>query len=344
MNKLYLAILKKHYVFSLILMFLLCIITSLAAILQIVNVAELINSVQQGYDVVINYFINIIILFVISIVAENISLCFKNIYSARFSENLRNGLTKKICLMPYTDIERFQDGDVLSIINNDAHNMSVWLENLYTLGHLPVKIGVALFFCFLYSWQISAIMIPIAPLAMLVPMLMSKKLYNLELKQKKLTGKLNVLFVNILRFLHIIKSYNIQNDYIQQNRNLMRQNNSVKYKLAKKNHFIYFFGTTLGHVGSAVILLVGAYLIFNNKIMLGDLYSVILFGGVVGEAINILIELPSNYNSAKASLHRINQILDIPDSIYIEEQAGKVKADNLYAYELENISFGYDLF
>lgn len=342
MNKLYSAMLKKHYIFSLILMFILCIITSLAAILQIVNVAELINSVQQGYDVVINYFIRIIILFVICIITENISLVVKNIYVAKFSENLRNAITEKICMMPYVDIERFQDGDVISIINSDSRNMSVWLENLYTIGHLPVKIGVALFLCFLYSWQISIVMIPMAPLAMLVPMLISKRLYNLELEHKKLNGKLNVIFVNMLRFLDIIKSYNIQNDYTERNKNLMSENNRVKYELSQKNHFIYFFGTSFGHVGSAMILLVGAYLIFNNNIMLGDLYSVILFGGVVGEAINILLKLPSNYNSAKASLYRINKIMDIPDSVYIEEQAGKIKTDNLYTYKLDNVSFGYD--
>ncbi len=104
-----------------------------------------------------------------------------------------------------------------------------------------------------------------------------------------------------------------------------------------------YYGAMNGYFEFLFVLGIGAKNIINGTLQLGELVSMLFLMDIVGQGVTIIQSIPANYQNVKASIDRVNSILDLKDNKDQEESEENRSVHNVspMAYEIKNLSFCY---
>jgi len=272
-----------------------------------------------------------------------------NLFAHRVMHEVRTDSFEKMQRLDMTFFDDKQTGEVMSVLNNDASNLEVFLDNaLQNSARLGVMVLGIAGIMFWINWQLAAVTLVAIPAIVVLTVWFMKKIEPRYVAQRASVGDLNTRLENSLSGVELVKTSNTEDYETGRVRdasyNLFQDTMSVL-----KLNYLYRPGMELlAGLAFAITFVVGGLwifqgppLFFSGSLSTGEFVTFILltqrFVTPLAEVSNIV----DQYENAKASSERVFGLRDIPvriqddaDAVDISPVAGDV--------EYDDVTFGYD--
>lgn len=262
--------------------------------------------------------------FLILLVGQGLFSYLRTVSMAVVSENsmadLRKRLFDKIATLPYPYFESKRTGELTSRITNDIEQLqntfSVTLaEFLRQIITLIVGIGIL-------AWlapRLSLIMLASVPVVVLIAMFFGRYIRKMAKTRQDNIAVSNTIAEEVLQNFQIVKSFT--NEYLESVRyaKSVKEVVSISIKYAKYRGLFFMFVITLLFGGIFFVLWQGALMVESGNMKLGDLFSFIMYTGMIGGAIAGLGSLATQLIGAVGATDRVFELLDEPPEIPMEK-------------------------
>jgi ATP-binding cassette subfamily B protein len=139
----------------------------------------------------------------------------------------------------------------------------------------------------------------------------------------------------------VVAAHNRQRHNIIRHRNIVGEHRDANEYTAKANA-MYGPGTdAIGLLGTAVIVLIGARMVINHTLTIGELAAFVLYVQTFFAPIQQLVNLYNTYQQGRAAVIKLRDVFaeppvpaEAPDAVDLPPVQGEIK--------LEGVSFGYD--
>jgi ATP-binding cassette, subfamily B, bacterial MsbA len=257
--------------------------------------------------------------------------------------DMRNQIYSKILSLPIGYFTETRKGDVLSRMTGDVQEIE-WsiMASLEMVFREPITIVISLTGLLYISPQLTLFVFILLPVAGTIIGVIGKNLRKTSMKGQIKMGEVMSTIEETLGGLRIIKAFNAES---KARENFERQNNEftrISNRIMRKRFLASPVSELLGVCVVVIILWYGGNIVLsgNGKLTSGALMGfVAIFYTVINPAKNFA-QAFYNIQKGRASLERVNQILDARETIIEKADAVPVK-EFKNAIEFSNVCFAY---
>lgn len=253
--------------------------------------------------------------FLILLVAQGVFSYLRTVTMSIVSENgmadLRKDLFNKIATLPFPYFESKRIGELTSRITNDIEQ----LQNTFsvTLAEFLRQIITLIIGIAVLAWlapRLSLIMLASIPIVVLVAMFFGRHVRKISKKRQDQIADSNTIAEEVLQNFQIVKSFT--NEYLESIRYSRSITEVVRISIryARWRGVFFMFIITLLFGGIFFVLWQGAMMVESGDMKLGDLFSFIMYTGMIGGAIASLGTLVTQLIGAIGATDRVFEILD----------------------------------
>ncbi|ADJ15654.1 ABC transporter ATP-binding protein [Halalkalicoccus jeotgali] len=248
--------------------------------------------------------------------------------------------------MPFFDDK--QTGEVMSVLNNDASNLEVFLDdalqNSARLGVMVLGIAAVLFYL---NWQLAFVTLIAVPAMVLFTLWFMRVVEPIYVAQRASVGDLNTRLENSLGGIQLVKTATTEAYETERVRRASYKYFEQTMRVIKLN-YVYRPGMELlaGVAFAATFVVGGVWLFsgapgpFTGELTVGTFVTFLLmtqrFVTPLAEVSNII----DQYENAKASSERVFGLMDVPvriadapDAVELARPEGRVEYDHVdFAY------------
>ncbi|MEM9548476.1 MAG: ABC transporter transmembrane domain-containing protein [Bacteroidota bacterium] len=267
---------------------------------------------------------------------------FFTIVSERGMADLRKDLYNTIMTQSITFFEQRRVGELTSRITADVEQLqsafSVTLAEF--LRQLVILISGITIIAF-WTPKLSLIMLLTFPIIVIAAMVFGRYIRRLSKKRQDQLAKTNTVVEETLQSFQVVKSF--ANEWYESIRYGQAVDRVVKISLdfAKIRGLFFSFIVTVLFGGIFYILYRGALMVENQTMEVGDLFSFIIYTGILGGAIASFGTLYATLASAIGATERVQSILSSEGEIDLKDSkaAGSLslKGDIIY----KDVHFSY---
>lgn len=285
-------------------------------------------------------------IFLIVLIFQGILSYFRTFFFAIVSEkgmaDLRKDLYEKIITQPVTFFEEKRVGELSSRITADVEQLqSVFSITLAEFIRQLVILISGIVIIFLWMPKLSMIMLLTFPAIVISAMVFGRYIRKLSKQRQDELAKTNTIVEETFQSFTIVKSF--ANEWYESMRYGKAVDDIVKISMrfAKIRGVFFTFIITVLFGGIFFILWQGALMLERGEMEAGDLFSFIMYTGILGGAIASFGTLYTQIASAIGATERIQEILDTPSELPIQKSDTvtdlKIKGDVQY----QNVVFSY---
>lgn len=285
----------------------------------------------------------ILILLSISYTINAIISYYQNYYMYTSSQQtiikLKNQSYKKLSKIKTKYFDTHQKGEIITRINTDVDSISSLFINLIpqTINYITSFIGIII------------MMLTISPLLTLLTLLiiplnaiLTKKIAKVSKKKYQQIYTKNTYLTALIEesYSHskTIELYNNENRISNSFETLNNDLTNDKIKTSFISSIISPISSLLNYLIYLLIIIIGSYNVINNKMSLGNIYSLIQYSKQLSSPINGVTSLYTNIQNAIVSLERINNFLNEEEDTY----TGKIKLKHIDTIQFKNVTFAYN--
>ncbi len=284
--------------------------------------------------------------FLISLIIQGLLSYFRTYYFAIVSEkgmaDLRKDLYEKIITQPVAFFEEKRVGELTSRITADVEQLqSVFSVTLGEFIRQLVILISGIIIIFVWMPKLSMIMLLTFPAIVISAMIFGRYIRKLSKQRQDELASTNTIVEETFQSFTIVKSF--ANEWYETIRYGKAVDKIVKISMsfAKIRGVFFTFIITVLFGGIFFILWQGAILLERGEIEAGDLFSFIMYTGILGGAIASFGTLYTQIISAIGATERIQEILDTPSELPVQKSEHiadlKLKGDVRY----QDITFAY---
>ena len=296
---------------------------------------------EQNISLVWQYAVIMVLLAIVSVVANVISAKLNTAISAGYSSDLCRITFEKINSLSYTNYTKIGPSGLLTRATDDIWNVEGTITNLpYTIFTVPVMFIGSAALAFLADPVLSAVfMLSIPPILILVLILM-RPLYDMWDKSDKYVDMQNKIVRERLSGLRVVRAFN--NEKREHGRAKFATEEMAKYMIRANTRggMVDPFGMLLLNLATvAVIYFGGIRAQAGSGISTGGIIAVLQYIGMITNAVISISWTLAWLPKVKVSMRRLNEIHSSPDEETIPEGEGDVP--NGFDIEIKNLSFTY---
>lgn len=293
-----------------------------------------------NFNNVFNILLTLGILYLLSAIFSYIQGIIMTNIAQKTSYRLRKEIVEKINKMPFSYFDKRTYGETLSIITNDADNLSMGINQSATQLISSIATFVGIFIMMLsINVTMTLITLLLIPLSMILMGVIVKNSQQHFKNNQDYLASVNGKVEEMYSGQNIIKVFNNEEYMV----NDFKKENDKLYEAAWKSNFIsglmhpiMNFVGNLGYVGIAIL---GAYYTVLGKITIGNIQSFIQYARNFTQPINQIAQISTMIQSMAASAERIFDFLDEKEDIKVKN---KIKLEDIKGnVEFKNVSFGY---
>ena len=334
----------KKYRFKIILVTILMLITTILTMLSPLLMAYIIDNFiskkqLDGFLLVIGllgliYMINSLFDFIVNFIMIKVSE--DTLYDIR--RKLFNHMEK----LSLSFFDRNKKGDLMSRFINDISIISDALSEavIQIIGSSITLIGVVIIM-FAVNPILAVVNILTVPLLFILALLIGKKAGIYFLEQQNNLGKLNSYSEEMITGMKVVKSCVKEKDTVK---DFEKYNDNLKDSVVKAqlySNLIMPANLIVTNLGNILLIAVGAFMIIDGKISIGELLAFISYASMFRQPINQLASLFASVNEGLAGAERVFEVMDTP--IEIKNKKKAIKKDKFIGnVVLENVTFGYN--
>ena len=296
---------------------------------------------EQNISLVWKYAVIMVLLAIVSVIANVISAKLNTSISAGYSSDLCRSTFEKINSLSYTDYTKIGPSGLLTRATDDIWNVEGTITSLpYTLFTVPVMFIGSAVLAFLADPVLSAVfMLSIPPILILVLILM-RPLYDMWDKSDKYVDMQNKIVRERLSGLRVVRAFN--NEKREHGRAKFATEEMAKYMIRANTRggMVDPFAMLLLNLATvAVIYFGGVRAQAGSGISTGGIIAVLQYIGMITNAVISISWTLAWLPKVKVSMRRLNEIHSSPDEEKIPEGEGKIP--NGFDLEIRNLSFTY---
>ncbi len=285
-------------------------------------------------------------IFLIVLVFQGILSYFRTYFFAIVSEkgmsDLRKDLYEKIITQPVTFFEEKRVGELSSRITADVEQLqSVFSITLAEFIRQLVILISGIIIIFLWMPKLSMIMLLTFPAIVISAMIFGRYIRKLSKERQDELAKTNTIVEETFQSFTIVKSF--ANEWYESLRYGKAVDNivTISMKFAKIRGVFFTFIITVLFGGIFFILWQGALMLQRGEMEAGDLFSFIMYTGILGGAIASFGTLYTQIASAIGATERIQEILDTPSELPIQNNDNITDLKLKGHVQYQNVVFAY---
>lgn len=298
-----------------------------------------------------DYFVTyIIIALVLAIVGTISAYIFEVIVmnsSQRAIKNMRNDVYQKINNIPIKDFGRKYRGDLLLLEIRDMENIAAGLFAVFkTLIQGIFTVVVTIVMMALVNWILAVGVIILSPLSAIVARFVSRFSGKHYRKQSEIQARLSSISLETLNNIEIVQSLNHENLSLEA---FKKENDVLKKEGVVANFSASWVNPTTRLVNNIIYVIIGvagiAMLSYDADLAavfavmsVGRLSSFLSYTNQYTKPFNEISGVANEYESAKASLKRINEFLNSEN----DYDVGTENVDDISTISFRDMSFSYN--
>ncbi|MBK7811468.1 MAG: ATP-binding cassette domain-containing protein [Saprospiraceae bacterium] len=286
------------------------------------------------------------LLFLVILVIQGLLSYFRTIYFARVSEygiaDVRKALYQKLISQDLVFFESQRVGELTSRLTADVEQ----LQNAFsiTLAEFIRQIVILVLGVFIIAYlapHLSLIMLLTFPVIVVSSVLFGKYIRTLSKKRQDALAETNIIVEESFQAFSIVKAFTNELYETKRFGKSIEQMVGISMNYARMRGLFFIFIITVLFGGLFFILWRGALLVQSGEMEAGDLFSFIIYTGIIGGAIAGIGNLYSTLAGSIGATERIQDILDRNDEIDIDQyqEDHYIKLEG--KVEFKNVHFSY---
>lgn len=268
--------------------------------------------------------------FLVLLIAQGIFSYLRTVTMAIVSENgmadLRKNLFNKIATLPYPYFESRRIGELTSRMTNDIEQLQTTFS--ITIAEFLRQIITLIVGIAVLAWlapRLSLIMLASIPIVVLVTMGFGRYIRKLSKQRQDHIADSNTIAEEVLQNFQIVKTFT--NEYLESVRyaTSIQEVVRISVRYAKWRGFFFMFVITLLFGGIFFVLWQGALMVESGDMKLGDLFSFIMYTGMIGGAIAGLGSLTTQLIGAIGATDRVFEIMDQKPELPLNRPTSKYR-------------------
>ena len=249
----------------------------------------------------------------------------------------------KVLHMPMEFFSQRMAGDIQLRQNTNATIAGTLVNTFAPLLLNSILIVFYLVLMLRQSPMLTVIGIGTMVLNILASHVISEKRVNITRVMQRDSAKLSATTVAGVEMIETIKANGAENGFFQKWAGYQASVNTQNVKSDKVNSFLGMIPDFLASVANDAVMVMGVYLVMNNRFTLGGL---LMFQGFLGsfmEPAMTLVSAGQALQEMRTDMERVEDVMQYPEDPNVIENAGtEEKLEKLKGnIELKNISFGY---
>jgi ABC-type multidrug transport system fused ATPase/permease subunit len=253
--------------------------------------------------------------FIVLLVVQGVFSYFRTILFAIVSEkgmaDVRKALYGKLISQEVAFFEERRVGELTSRITADVEQ----LQNAFsiTLAEFIRQIVILVSGLIIIAWltpRLSLVMLLTFPLVVVTALFFGRYIRKVAKKRQDVLADTNVIVEETLQSFSVVKSFT--NEWLEAIRygRSVDQVVHISLRFARARGLFFIFVITILFGAIFFILWQGALLVQSGQMMVGDLFSFILYTGIIGGAIGGLGNLYTALVSGVGATERVQEILE----------------------------------
>ncbi|MBK9271820.1 MAG: ATP-binding cassette domain-containing protein [Saprospiraceae bacterium] len=286
------------------------------------------------------------LLFLVILIIQGLLSYFRTIYFARVSEfgiaDVRKALYQKLISQDLVFFESQRVGELTSRLTADVEQ----LQNAFsvTLAEFIRQIVVLVLGLFIIGWlapHLSLIMLLTFPVIVVSSVLFGRFIRKLSKKRQDALAQTNIIVEESFQAFPIVKAFT--NEAYENTRfgRSIDQMVGISMNYARMRGIFFIFIITVLFGGLFFILWRGALLVQSGEMQAGDLFSFIIYTGIIGGAIAGIGNLYSTLAGSIGATERIQEILERDEEIDIASQDENEWSKLEGRIEFQRVHFSY---
>lgn len=276
----------------------------------------------------------------VSRVAKNFQDYYVSIVTQRVGASLYADSISHSFSLPYAAFEDQRSGELLLKLQKartDAQQLITSLVGIVFLTLIGILFVVT--YAFTVHWLIGVIYFMIVPIMGSVQFFLTRKIKGAQRAIVTESASLAGSTTETLRNVELVKSLGLEQ---QESKRLNDVNEKILALELKKIRLIralsFVQGTTVNAVRSALLLLM-MWLIFKGTITFGEFFTLYIYLFFIFEPLSQLGNLANTYQETRASMEKLQQILDTKPETKPEHP---VTVGSLDTIEFDQVGFAYN--
>jgi ATP-binding cassette subfamily B protein len=276
----------------------------------------------------------------VSRIAKNFQDYYLNVVVQRVGTQMYSQSVEHSFSLPYAVFEDQRSGEFLQKLQKARTDAQTFIASMVNVMFLSL-IGIlfVLVYAFYVNWMIGLAYFSIIPLLGFTTYLISRKIKAAQTQIIRETAALAGSTTETIRNVELVKSLGLENQEIKR----LNDTNAKILELELKKirivrTFSFIQGTTINALRSGLLLLM-IYLIFKGSITFGQFFSLLFYSFAIFQPLQSLGDVAQQYQEARASLDRLDEILKIKPE---EKPVSPVIIDKLTDIKFKNVDFKYD--
>lgn len=255
--------------------------------------------------------------------------------------NIRNEFVSHILNLPIKYMESQKNGDIQSRYINDLNNLKAFFSStVFDIIKQPLMFIFSLCYMLYLSWKLTLFCLVISPIFIFISVKITKPIYGYTKERNEALSFENSLVTNNLGGIAALKAFLLENLMHAKYTTAADKTLSKELKLTKINSLIQPLSFGMRVIPTLLSLGFGNYLLLNNAITIGSILAIVQLQNYVLGPVMVIPGILSSINSSKASLTRIEEILNEPE----ERTEGHIlaKPHLTEAVLINNLTFAYE--
>ena len=291
------------------------------------------------------------LIFLVILIIQGVLSFFRTIFFARVSEkgvaDVRTALYQKLITQDISYFEQHRVGELTSRLTADVEQLQSAFS--ITLAEFIGQIVVLVIGIIIIAWmapKLSLIMVLTFPVIVICSMYFGRYIRTLSKARQDRLAETNIIVEESFQSFHTVKAFTNERFELHRFSKAIDEMVVISMNYAKMRGLFFIFIITVLFGGLFFILWRGALLVQAGEMEAGDLFSFIIYTGIIGGAIAGIGNLYSTLAGSIGATERIQDILDRGQEIdmdpYSDQQIAEIPRIEIEgSIEYREVRFSY---
>ncbi len=284
--------------------------------------------------------------FIVLLIVQGVFSYLRTVLFANVSEkgmaDVRKELYRKLITQDIAFFERRRVGELTSRITADVEQ----LQNAFsiTLAEFIRQIVILVSGISIIAWltpKLSLIMLLTFPVVVVVALFFGRYIRRISRKRQDELANTNIIVEETLQSFSVVKSFTNELFEIMRYGRAVDRVVNISLRFARIRGLFFIFIITILFGAIFFILWQGARLVEAGDMLVGDLFSFILYTGIIGGAIGGLGNLYTALTSAMGATERIQEILNQEEEVPLHPEPLRSEERFTGHIEYRDVHFSY---
>ncbi len=260
----------------------------------------------------------------------------------RISQRLRGDISGKINRLPMWYYNRTSAGDVLSRVTNDVDTIGQSLnQSLASLVSSVTQMIGALILMFSHNFLMTVTAILSGVIGFVLMFAIMGRSHKYFIAQQKNLGRINGHIEEMYSGHTVVKAYNGEKESKKTFDSMNEDLRNSGFRAAAMSGLMHPLMGFMGNLGYVAVCVVGALLVFNNKIGFGTIVAFIMYVRQFTMPMNQISQSMQTMQSGAAAGERVFEFLEAEEME--DERQKNPKLDRVRGkVEFDHVRFGYE--